>query len=75
VKTIKLANLDYVASWPTAPDDTTVREVGAIATKVAPAWPRSRDKFSLSNLAKMTIGQDRAGCISSALLSGMEAKL
>jgi hypothetical protein len=36
VKTIRLGNLDYVASWPTAPDDTTVREVSAIATKVTP---------------------------------------
>ena len=41
--TIKLPNLDYVASWPTAPDDTadtTVRKVVAIATKVAREWPR-----------------------------------
>jgi DNA-binding transcriptional LysR family regulator len=40
--TIKLPNLDYVASWPTAADDTddaTVRKVVAIATKVAREWP------------------------------------
>jgi DNA-binding transcriptional LysR family regulator len=40
--TIKLPNLDYVASWPTAAadtDDATVRKVVAIATKVAREWP------------------------------------
>jgi DNA-binding transcriptional LysR family regulator len=41
--TIKLPNLDDVASWPTAPDDTAdtmVRKVVAIATRVAREWPR-----------------------------------
>lgn len=41
---IKLPNLDYVVSWPTAADgtdDTTVRKVVAIATKVAREWPQS----------------------------------
>ncbi|HLK81234.1 MAG TPA: LysR family transcriptional regulator [Xanthobacteraceae bacterium] len=40
---IKLPNLNYVASWPTAPDasdDTTVRKVVAIAAKVAREWPK-----------------------------------
>jgi hypothetical protein len=41
---IKLPNLNYVVSWPTAADDTddtTVRKVVAIAAKVAREWPQS----------------------------------
>jgi DNA-binding transcriptional LysR family regulator len=40
---IKLPNLDYVVSWPTAHDnthDTAVRKVVAIAIKVAREWPK-----------------------------------
>jgi hypothetical protein len=63
--TIKLPNLDDVASWPTAADDTGPqnrchRHKGR--TRVA--WIA---QYSLSNFAKMTIGQRRAGCICSAL--------
>jgi hypothetical protein len=40
---MKLPNLNYVASWPTAPDDIdnpTVRKMVAIASQVAREWPR-----------------------------------